>query len=398
MTAIETKLARGLAATRIVFGKEIVDALRDRRTLLMVILSSVLMGPVVLVLMSTLVGGMERRAEAREIVVAGIEHAPEIENFLERQSYTIKKAPPDYEQQVKDSKLGDPVLVIPKDFQTKLAQGRAPQVEVISSAANQRAQGSVGRITGLIQSFNSERAMIQLAVRGVSPALLEPVDVERRDLANPATRAAQLTRMVSFFVLFAVLYGVLTPVLDTTAGERERGSLEPLLMTPPARGALVTGKWAAAAAVGMLVAVLSVLSFLPGQWLIRSETLQAMFQFGAREALVFLALLVPFAASLAALMMAIAIRCKTYREAQTSNSIVIMVVSFVPFVQIFNQTGEQPWYVAVPALGQITLMDRVLKGEPIGVDELGLSLAVCALLTAAAVWYVARALQGSVVR
>ena len=75
-----------IAAVRTVLQKELRDALRDRRTLLAIVLSSVAMGPLVLVLLSTLVAGIEERAESREIVVAGIEHAPTLQNYLQRQT------------------------------------------------------------------------------------------------------------------------------------------------------------------------------------------------------------------------------------------------------------------------------------------------------------------------
>jgi sodium transport system permease protein len=266
------------AAWWVVFRKELVDALRDRRTLMAVVLSSVVMGPLVLVLISTLVAGVEKRAEAREVVVAGIEQAPTLRNYLERQTYAVQSAPADFEKQLQTSQLGDPVLVVGKDFEAELAAGEMPLLELVTSSANQRAQGGVGRLTRVLQGFNQEQGVLRLAVRGVSPALMQAVQVEDRDLATPATRAAQFTAMLPYFVLMAVLYGALNAALDTTAGERERGSLEPLLMNPATRLSLVVGKWAAVAAVGMLIAVLSSFSFLPGQWLLRSETLAAMFQ------------------------------------------------------------------------------------------------------------------------
>ena len=92
-----------MRAAWIVYLKELTDALRDRRTLLVVLLSSVAMGPLVLVLVSSLVAGIEKRAEARQVVVLGIDRAPSLRNYLERQTYTIKKAPANYEQQLKDS-------------------------------------------------------------------------------------------------------------------------------------------------------------------------------------------------------------------------------------------------------------------------------------------------------
>ena len=381
-----------------VFRKELLDALRDRRTLLMVVLSSVAIGPVILVALSALIAGMEQRAEAREVYAVGMAQAPTLRNHLERQGYTIKEAPADHEQQLVSRRFGDPVLLIPKDFERDLAQGTIPVVEVVSASANQRAQGSVGRITQLLQGFNREQAGLRLAFRGVAPSLLQPVQIEERDLADPRARAAQLTGMLPFFVLMAVLYGALNAALDTTAGERERGSLEPLLMNPAPRAALVLGKWGAVASVGMLIAVLSSLSFLPAQWLLRSETLAAMFQYGMREAMLFLALLLPLAAALSALLMAVAIRCKTFKEAQANSTVVILAVSMLPVTTLFNQEGEKPWHLWTPALAQITLMGRVLKGEAMGAADLLPPLLVAAVVTLLCVAFVARQLRRAAVR
>ncbi len=382
----------------VVFRKELIDALRDRRTLLMVVLSSVAIGPLVLIALSALVAGIEKRAEERTVVAAGIEYAPTLRNYLERQTYRIETAPADYEAKLKSQALGDPVLQIGKEFEAELARGDVPLVEIVSSSGNQRAGTSVNRLARLLHGFSSEQATLRLALRGVAPATLEVVEINDRDLANPQSRAAQLTGMLPFFVLMAVLYGALNAALDTTAGERERGSLEPLLMNPASRLSLVIGKWGAVAAVGMLIALLSCFSFLPAQALLRSETLAAMFQFGFREAALFLALLAPLAAALAAVMMAIAIRCKTFKEAQANNTVVMLGVSLLPLVTVFNQSGEAPWHLAVPALGQVALMNRVLKGEAVGLLDMALPLSVCALITVAGVVFVARQLRSAALR
>ena len=382
----------------IVFRKELVDALRDRRTLLVMLLSSVAIGPLALVLISTLIGGMEKRAEAREVVVLGIEHAPTLRNYLERQTYTVKPAPPGHEQALRDSKLGDPVVVIAATFEAELARGEVPVVEVLGSTGNQRAQSGLGRTVRLLEGFNREQAMLRLAVRGVSPAALEAMQVEERDLADPASRAAQLATMLPFFVIMAVMYGALNAALDTTAGERERGSLEPLLMNPASRASLVIGKWGAVASVGMLIAVLSCLSFLPAQWLMRSETLSALFQFGWREAAAFIALLLPLAGSLAAVLMAIAIRCKSFKEAQANATVVLLAVSLLPLVSVFNQEGEAWWHLWVPGLAQSALMARVLKGDVLAPTEIGLTVFVSVVLVTLALGFVARTLRSAALK
>ena len=381
----------------IVFGKELRDALRDRRTLLTIVLSSVAVGPLVLWLMSTLVAGIESRADAREVVIAGIGHAPTLRNYIERQTYRLSPAPADYEAQLRDKRLGEPVLVVGEDFETALLRGEPARVELVLSSANPRAQAGAARVSRLLQGFAQEQAMLRLAWRGASPLALQAIEIDERDLASPEARAAQWASLVPFFMLMAVLYGALNAALDTTAGERERGSLEPLLIHPVSPSAIVLGKWAAVAAVAMLIALLSCLSFLPGQWLLRSETLAAMFRFGVREGAMFLALLLPLAAALSALLMALAIRSRSVKEAQAGAAGLVLVVSLLPLLSLFGQAGEAPWHLWVPALAQITLMGRVLKAEPIAGWELLLPLAVSTLLCVACLWFVARSLRRSAV-
>jgi sodium transport system permease protein len=196
----------------------------------------------------------------------------------------------------------------------------------------------------------------------------------------------------------AVMYGALNAALDTTAGERERGSLEPLLMNPPSTLALVAGKWGAVASVGMLIAVLSCLSFLPAQGLLRSEALAAMFRFGLGEALLFIALLLPLAGAFAAVLMAIAIRCKSFKEAQANTTVVVLAVSFLPLVTVFNQEGTAPWHYLVPALAQTTLMGQVLKGEAMLPLQVAQASGVCVLMVGLALAYVARSLRAAALK
>ena len=381
-----------------VFRKEISDALRDRRTLLTVLVSSVLLGPLVLVAISALVASLESRAEARLVVVAGIEHAPSLKNWFERQTYSVKAAPADYEKQLRNARLTDPVVVVPEGFEAALQRGESPTVELISDSANQRSQAGAGPIARLLSGFSRERATLNLALRGISLELLEPMQVEDRDLASTQTRATQITGMLPYFVMMAVLYGALNAALDTTAGERERGSLEPLLMNPSERWVLVVGKWGAVASVGMLIAVLSCLSFLPGQWVLRSDTLAAMFQYGPREAALFLVVLLPFAAAVSALLMAVAIRCKSFKEAQASSTVVMLAASLLPLVNVFSLGGDSPWHLWVPALAQNVLMTRVLKGESFDAAQVLVPLGVCVVLASVCVWFVARTLRSAAVR
>ncbi len=384
--------------TWIVFAKELADALRDRRTLLRILVPALLMGPLLLAALSGLIASLEERAERRELMVVGLEHAPTLQNFIERQTYTLKAAPADYEAQLRATRLLEPVLVVPKDFEAQLLAGEAPTVEIVSDSANQRAAAGVGAMQRLLMGFNNERAALNMALRGVSTQLLQPVDVEERDLAGTQARAARLTSIIPMFIIMAVLYGALSAALDSTAGERERGSLEPLLMNPAPHGAIVAGKWGAVALMGMAVALLSSLSFVPAQWLIRSDSLQAMFQFGMGEVLAFWLLQIPLAAGLSGLLMALAIRSKTFKEAQASSTLIVTVISLMPMVSLLNPGGDAAWYLWVPGLAQNTLMLAVLKGEALRWEQVAPGVITGLVITAGALAYVARSMRAAVAR
>jgi len=382
----------------IVFTKEVADALRDRRTLLRLLVPAVLMGPLLLLALSGLIASLEARAEKREVLVVGMEHAPTLRNFLERQTYAIQHAPADYEARLRATTLLEPVLVIGEDFERELLAGDRPTVAVVSDSANQRAGAGVPTLLRLLQGFNRERATLSLALRGVSTDLLQAVDVEERDLASTQARAARMTGIIPMFIIMAVLYGALTAALDSTAGERERGSLEPLLMNPVSHVALVLGKWGAVALLGMAVALLSNLSFVPAQWLIKSDSLQAMFQFGWFEVVTFLLLQLPLACGLGAVLMALAIRSKTVKEAQAGSALVVTLVGLAPMVSVLNPGGDAVWYLWVPGLAQNTLMLLVLKGEALTWARVLPGVLVGVALTVGCLLYVARSMRAAVAR
>jgi sodium transport system permease protein len=382
----------------LVLVKEIIDAVRDRRTLLRLMIPAILMGPLLLLAVSSLISSLEDRAEKRELLVAGIDNAPTLRNYLERQTYTIKTAPPDYEARLRASTLLEPVLVIGTQFESELLEGERPTVELVSDSVNQRAGAAMPALQRLLSGFNQERAGLNLALRGISFELLQPVAVQERDLASIQARATRMTAIIPMFIIMAVLYGALTAALDSTAGERERGSLEPLLMNPVQHMALVLGKWCSVAILGIAVALIASVSFIPAQWFLKSDSLQAMFQFGAPEVLAFLLLQIPLAASLGAVLMALAIRSKTFKEAQAGSGLVITLVGLAPLVSMLNPGADAPWYFWVPGLAQNTLMMLILKGESLSAAQVLPGLLVAVVLTGACLTYVARSMRLAVAR
>jgi len=160
----------------------------------------------------------------------------------------------------------------------------------------------------------------------------------------------------------------------------------------------VLGKWGAVACLGLAVAMLANLSFVPAQWLLGNDSLQAMFQFGSYEVLVFFLLQLPLAAGIGALLMAMAIRTKSFKEAQASSTLVITLVALAPMVSLLNPGGDAPWYLWVPGLSQNTLMMLVLKGEALTAAQVLPGVLVGLLLTVTSLIFVARSMRGAVAK
>lgn len=388
----------GLRDSLIVFRKEMVDAFRDRKTLMMILLTAVLIGPLMLIALSVIVGQQEEKSERREVWVSGLERAPELHNYLLRQGMKVNVAPTDYEAQLRDFRLGESVILIPEDYKEKQSRGESPELRVVFDSANRQSTVLVSRNVGLLSGYNREQGALEMAMRGVAPAVLEPFRIQERNLASAQSRSSQMTAMVPWMVMMAVLFGGLTVALDTTAGERERASLEPLLTNPITPFSLVLGKWMAASVVAMAIATISVSSFFPAKLLIQSEALQAMFRFGPGEAILFLIMLLPLAAAVSAVLMLAAIYGRTFKEAQSRSTVALMAFQMAPMIAIMDFSGEKPWHLLVPSLAQQTVMLRVLRGDELHLQHLMVPTAVSVVVTVVCLVVLARRLKNLAIR
>lgn len=377
----------------VVFVKELKDALRDRRTWLIVLVSSLVAGPVSLLLIASIVSSAEESAARREVVLANAQAAPALVNFLQRSGATVRDAPADYREQLRSGLLQNAVVVVPDDFGRRIAAGESIRLEVVHDEAAQRAQTAVRTTMALLQGFNRELGAQRLLARGVSPQVLQPLQIEEVNLAGSRARGAQLLFIVPWLALVGAVVGAISVAIDVTAGERERGSLEPLLMNPVSRASLVIGKWAVAAACSAAVVVLTLAGFTASMQFVRSENLAALMQFGLPEVVLFLVLLLPFSAMVAALNMLAATYGRSHKEAQTYASYITMLVNFVPVLPLFLTVRDAPWQLVVPALGQQTVLMRALRGEAIGAVDILVPSTIALAVTAVALLLQARLLR-----
>lgn len=377
----------------IVFRKELKDALRDRRTWMVVLVSSILAGPVSLLLLSKFVSSVEENVARREVFLAGGAAAPTLANFIQRAGGTVKEPPADFREQVRSGELANAVVVVPPDFEARLARGEPLRLDVVFDDTSSRSQGPARATLGLLRAFNRELGSQRLLARGVAMQVLGPVEVEEINLAGSKSRGAQLLFLVPWLALLGAVVGAISVAIDVTAGERERGSLEPLLMNPVSTPAIVIGKWAVVAACSAAVVVLTLVGFRTAMIFISNENLAALMQFGRAESVLFLAMLLPFAAMIAAMNMFAATYGRSHKEAQTYASYLTMLVNFAPVIPIFLSVRDAAWQLFVPAMAQQTVMMRALRGDAVDTVDILLPGAIALAITVLALGAQARLLR-----
>ena len=381
-------LMRVLAVAR----KELVDTLRDQRTLLVTLLPALIAGPLVLMLMFTVIASQLTRVQELKLPAVGQEHAPALVAFLERQQVKLTAAPADYEAKIRGGEI-DVVLVVDDKFESDVAEGKAGTVRLVYDRSRDRAQAAIREAESLLRAYNRQWGSQRLLLRGVAPTVGNPLNVDAIDLATPQQSGAFLLFFLAYYGLFAAVMGGMAIALDVTAGERERQSLEPLLTTPARPLELVLGKWLAVVAFNAAIVIVT----LSGYYLtLRFAPLPAVgipFLFSARELAWFLVVLLPLVAMLPAVMLFMGSRSRTFKEAQASVSLVIFLVSIIPVVQLVQQKKDPDWLVWIPVSGQFSLLGKVLRGEGVPLAQLAASYAVPLALTAGVLLLVTRLLS-----
>jgi sodium transport system permease protein len=304
-----------------------------------------------------------------EVPVLGAEHAPNLVAFLRARSIepVDKHEVDDAEEaaQLVATGVYDVVLMIDEAFAKDFGTERAARVALVFDRSKSRAASRVGRVRGAVDAYGQQIGALRLVANGVDPGLLRPLVVDELDVSTPASRAALMLGVLTYFLLFATLTGGLHLAIDTTAGERERKSLEPLLTLPVARSSLITGKMTATVCYMLASLALTLVAFTVALRQMPLEQIGMSSNFGfATAALAFL-LLCPFAPLGAALMTTVASFTKTYREAQTYLTFVLLVPTLPLAFATFLNIEPEPKLMWIPSLSQHLLITTLIKDQPL---------------------------------
>ncbi len=362
-----------------VFGKEFLENLRDRRTLLSALLFGPLFGPLLFGLMVSrmLEQSVVESDVPVKITISGGRHAPGLIRYLQGRGVKLTETELS-ENEARAAVRGGSsqvVLLVPEEYPTLFVAAQPAPLLLFADSADSQTRKIADRAKGLLATYGSTIAQLRLEMRGVSPLLSVPVAVNEVDVATPTGRAVVILGFMTYFVLFALLMGGLYLAIDSTAGERERGSLEALLSLPVARSALVGGKILATCAYMCISLALCLTAFVCVFRFVPLERIGMSANLGFGTALIFFTICLPFVPLGATLMTLVASFTRTYREAQTYLTTVLLVPTLpIAFASIYSLKTKSS-LMAIPSLSQHLLMTSVLKDEPISVHDVLVSAA-----------------------
>jgi sodium transport system permease protein len=273
-------LPRWARQVRVVLLKELVDSFRDKRALSSILLS-ILVGPLITGFMMNRIADRQKEADDVRIPIIGARNAPALVQWLSQQSGVVVATGPNDPEQAVREQSEYVVLVVPSDYADDFRSSRPASIKVVADSARSDTRSQVERVQRLLQQYNAEIGALRLIGRGVSPAAATPLKIQGVEVSTTQQRAAKLLSVIPLMVLLAAFTGAMQLATDATAGERERGSLEALLVNPVPRGALALGKVTASALAGMLAVMVTaglctaLLRFIPLQ------ELGMRFRFGA---------------------------------------------------------------------------------------------------------------------
>jgi sodium transport system permease protein len=358
----------------VVYRKELIDSLRDRRTVVSMIAVPILLMPLLTVGLGVLSAALVGQAmqEIPHVMLLGGEDSPAIVAALRGLGdIRIVPARPDYADQINNKQIRAAVE-IPRDFDAAIEREEVPTVRIYMYSGELRSGFGAGRLQRFFRDFRERTVRERLAARQLPDSFLEPFRVEEQNVAPPERVSGTiLGGLIPYFVIVLCLTGAMYPAMDLTAGEKERGTMETILCSPVSRVHLVLGKFLMVLTASLFSAALSVISmgltFRAGQGL-----LQPLEQFGGAPfplqisfsamAAVFL-MVVPLAVLFSAALLAIALFAKSYKEAQSYLSPLTITIVLPAIISVLPGVELNAILSLIPVLNTSLVSKEIVAGS-----------------------------------
>jgi len=358
-----------------VFSKEVRENIRDRKA----VFNSILLGP--LLFPALFIGlayfatskQMERAEQVLEVPVVGGENAPNLVMFLQQQGVVVLDPPDDPEEQVRRQEV--PVVIrIPAGFASQWTNGTPATVEVIADPSRRESETPMRRVHSLLNAYSGQIGTMRLQLRGVSPNLASPILVKDVDLSTPRSRGLLLMMFLPYMLMITAFTGGMHLAIDSTAGEKERKSLEPLLINPVPRWQIMCGKMLATVVFGFTSLCLTLVTFRLALPFMPTGALGIDVELDAKTVGGILMVVAPVSILAAAMLTMLATYAKSFREAQSYMGLVIMIPMVPSILFMANPMNPETWMMSIPMFSQNLLIGEFVRGESVPMLWLGMSM------------------------
>ncbi len=384
-----------------VYRKELKDILRDRRTIISMLVVPVVVMPIIMLLFSGVSAKLVQSAleQVPEVTLLGAEDSPRIREAL-ASNKGLKLIPPtaDYAARISNKSLRAAVE-LPRDFDHRIGQAtETVPVKIYYYQGELRSGFAAEAIEKCLRDYRDQVLIDRLAVRGLPPDFTRPLNTTRQNVA-PAEKVGGnfIGSVLPYIVILLCLTGALYPALDLTAGEKERGTMETILSSPASRTQLVLGKFFVVLTASIVTALCSLLSmttiFLVSRGLfglaIQGKVSLGTFTVAPGAVLAVLVLLVPLAVLFSALLLALGTFARSFKEAQSYAGPLILVAILPAVAGLLPGVEMSPGLAFIPILNLSLVSKEIFTGAfPWG--YIALVFASTCLYAALALWFAAR--------
>jgi len=358
-----------------VYKKEIRENLRDRRSLFNSVLLGPILFPVLFIGLAYFAGSKQQESAEKvlEVPVVGAEYAPNLVGFLEQQGVVIQPAPADPETAVKTQEV-QVIIRIPEQFAEQWTTGEPAVIEVIADPSRRESRIPQQRVRGLLNAYGAQIGQLRVQLRGVSPTLRSAIMIKDVDLSTPQSRGMLVMIMLPYVLMITAFTGGMHLAIDSTAGEKERKSLEPLLISPVPRWQIMLGKMSATATFAFASLVLTLLAFRFAFPLLPVGALGVDLNLSARAVGGILMAISPVVILAAAMLTTLAALAKSLREAQSYMGLVFMIPMIPSLIFMVNPMKPETWMMAIPMFSQNLLIGEFVRGESVSFSWLLMSM------------------------
>jgi sodium transport system permease protein len=358
-----------------VYRKEVRENLRDRRSLFNSVLLGPILFPILFIGLAYFASSKQQESAEKtlEVPVVGAEHAPNLIGFLEQQGVVIQAAPEDPEASVKTQEV-QVIIRVPEQFGEQWTTGKPAVIEVIADPSRRESRIPMQRVKGLLNAYGAQIGRLRLQLRGVSPTVSAAVMIKDVDLSTPQSRGMLVMIMLPYVLMITAFTGGMHLAIDSTAGEKERKSLEPLLINPVPRWQIMLGKMLATATYAFASLLLTLLAFRFAFPLLPTGALGVDLNLSHKAIVGILLAILPVVILAAAMLTTLAALAKSLREAQSYMGLVFMIPMIPSLIFMVNPMKPETWMMAIPMFSQNLLIGEFVRGESVSTLWLAMSM------------------------